>query len=60
MPVVAGMTDLIRQQVKDLPPLPRVVTKLVQVVGDDRSGAAEDVTACWRATRPSPARSSSW
>lgn len=35
--------DLIRRKVKDLPPLPRVVRQLMQVVADERSGA-EDVT----------------
>ncbi|MFO7608376.1 MAG: HDOD domain-containing protein [Candidatus Krumholzibacteriia bacterium] len=43
MATATSMGDQIRRTVKDLPPLPTVVTKLVRVVGDD-SSSAEDVT----------------
>lgn len=43
MTTAVNLTDRIRSQIKDLPPLPKVVNRLVKVVGDDRSNA-EDVT----------------
>ncbi len=43
MAQVSGLADTIRTKVRDLPPLPDVVTKLVAVVADERSSAA-DVT----------------
>ncbi|HPF69421.1 MAG TPA: HDOD domain-containing protein [Candidatus Krumholzibacteria bacterium] len=41
MTVAVNSADLIRRTVRDLPPLPRVVQKLVRVVADDRVSAAD-------------------
>lgn len=43
MATATDLGDLIRRKVRDLPPLPTVVTRLVRVVGDDKS-SADDVT----------------
>lgn len=43
MATATGLGDVIRRTVRDLPPLPTVVTRLVRVVGDQAS-SAEDVT----------------